>query len=133
MPLENGREKTSMPPRWGPMPWSAASLELWAPFFNGLRALNGSYGATMTAIGGEWSTFIDRRLKEDFALPQHLANCTCPDDAWRVYASFYQKAIDDYQKEFAELARIGGELAGESAAAFKKGLDEAIKLPATKH
>jgi hypothetical protein len=130
---KNDREAAGVPPVWGPMPWPAASMELWAPFFNGLRALNGGYGATIKAIGSEWSTFIDRRLREDFALPQHLAGCTCPDDAWRIYASFCQKAIDDYQKEFAELARISGELAGESAAAFRKGLDEAIKPHAIKH
>jgi hypothetical protein len=86
---------------------AAMSEELWQPMLTGMQEYARNYSAAMTALNGEWMSFINRRLQEDFALPQRLASCKAPDEAMQIYTSFVQKAVSDYQTGFAELAKLG--------------------------
>jgi hypothetical protein len=78
-------------------------------------------GSTVLALNNEWLAFVNRRLKEDFALPQHLVTCKGPEEMWRVYVEFLQKAVDDYQNEFAELAKLGEGFAHNSSSVAQRG------------
>jgi hypothetical protein len=69
---------------------------------------------TAIALNTEWLRFCQQRLKEDTALFQQLSPCRAPDEFLRVYADFWSTATDDYQMEFAELARLCSGGANES-------------------
>lgn len=86
--------------------WPSPTPDVW-------QAWNSSF----SAVNAEWMNFVNRRVNEDFALPQHVIACKGPEEVWRVYAEFFQKAFDDYQKEFAELANLGSKAASEAASA----------------
>ena len=101
--------------------WSPASLGLWSPVLTGMQAWNSSCSKAVAALNGEWLDFLKQRTTEDLALPQQLASCKSPDEVWRVYAEFCQKAVADYQKEFAEVARLGNSLASQCAGAMQQG------------
>ncbi len=113
--------------------WTAASLGLWTPFLANLQALNGSYGATLAAMTAEWNGFIAHRLKEDFELPQRLAKCSKPESTFETYLGFCQQAMADYQKEFAELTKLGAGFANESVKTFQQTLKDADKPRPTAH
>lgn len=110
--------------------WPAWSMDVWHPMLSDTMGRNGKVGATIAALNGEWLDFVNRRLKDDFALPQQLASCHDPIEMWRVYAEFFRKLVDDYQKEFAELARLGSAAAAEGASAQPCGSSR--KKPAAK-
>lgn len=93
--------------------WGADALGLWNPMLSGMQAWNGACGKAAAAVSREWADFLNRRMKEDIALPQRLASCGGLNEAWQMYAEFWQKAMQDYQQEFTELARINGEVVRE--------------------
>jgi hypothetical protein len=78
-----------------------------------LQAWNGTYGKAAAAMSREWLDFLNRRLREDAALPQRLASCRAPDEAWHICSEFWQRALQDYQEEFIEFARLNGEAVSE--------------------
>ncbi len=133
MAHEADRDNRTTLPLFTVAPWPPATMESWVPVFDSMKSLNCTCSATMTTIGEELSSFVGRRLHEDLELPQHLAACKRPDDAWRTYFAFCQKAVGDYQKEFAQLVRIGSGFADESAASLRKCAESASQSPATKH
>jgi hypothetical protein len=92
------------------LPWNVDALGPLSPMLGGIQAWNGACGKAATAVSGEWLDFLNRRMKEDLALPQQLASCRGLDEAWQVYATFWQKAVQDYQQEFSELARLNSEV-----------------------
>ena len=101
--------------------WTPASMGHWNPMRSGMQAWNGTCSKAVATLNSEWLDFFNRRVKVDLALPQQLASCKSPDEIWRVYAEFCQKAVDDYQKEFAEVARLGNSVASECAGAMQQG------------
>lgn len=100
---------------------SPGALEIWNPMLSGLQSWNGAFGKAILALNSEWLGFLNRRMKEDVALPQQLTACKSADEAWHVYVEFLQKAVTDYQHEFAELARLSTSMAGESVDALPQG------------
>ncbi len=86
---------------------------MWTPMLGDLGDWHQTVAKTVFALNAEWLRFCQQRLKEDAALVQHLATCKRPEEFWQAYAEFWRTAADDYQKEFAELARLGSGAAGE--------------------
>lgn len=103
------------------------AMDAWAPMLSGMQAWNDRYTATVGAFSNEWMSFAQRRLTQDLAFPQALAECRGLDEMWRVYARFVQQMADDYQTEFRELARIGSSLAEGSMRAVQKGSGPAVR------
>jgi hypothetical protein len=64
--------------------------------------------------------FLAQRFQEDVALVHQLAKCTNPGDVFAVYSDFFQRAFADYQREFAEMARLGQICAAEATACGQK-------------
>lgn len=92
------------------LPWNVDLLGPLSPILGGIQAWNGAGGNAAVAVSREWLEFLNERMREDLALPQRLASCRGLDEAWQIYAGFWQKAFQDYQKEFSELVRLNGEL-----------------------
>ena len=97
------------------LPWKFDALGPLSPMLGGIQAWNGACGNAATAVSREWLDFLSRRMREDLALPQRLASCRGLDEAWQTYATFWEKAVHDYQAEFSELVRLNGELISAGA------------------
>mgnify|MGYP001827522214 CR=1 FL=1 len=61
----------------------------------------------------EWFTFLGRRLEEDAQLAQELSELKELRDITSAYSAFFAKAAQDYQNEFAAMAKITEELSND--------------------
>jgi hypothetical protein len=86
--------------------WPINPVDLWSPVLDSIQSWNGTVAPKVTTLSTEWMAFIQHRLKEDFALPQHLVTCKAPGEAVQIYSDFLQQAIEDYQRQFEGMARI---------------------------
>ena len=81
--------------------------ELWAPLITGTQDWVNRCSSTIYSLNKQWMDFFQKRVEQDFALPQHIMSCRTPVEVWSVYTDFLQKAVTDYQNEFAELGKLG--------------------------
>jgi hypothetical protein len=72
-----------------------------------LSGLNGALYQSLAAINTAWLGFANRRLKENLALPEHIAGCTTVPRLFWVYNSYCRTAVEDYQATVAEIQRLG--------------------------
>lgn len=109
------------------MPMPALGAELWGAALAGTVRWNGKMYEGFAMLGGEWLDFVNRRLKEDLKLPQRMCACRTPEEVRDTYASFWRQAVDDYQKEFALLSRLGSGLVSTSLTAAQTRIEEAAR------
>jgi hypothetical protein len=105
----------------------ALGPELWGPAMAGAMKWNGKMYEGAAMLGSEWLDFVNRRLKEDLRLPQRVCACGSVEEVRDIYASFWRQAIDDYQKEFILLARLGTGFVSNSLAAAQNRVQEAAR------
>lgn len=79
----------------------------WGPFLQRSATLNAEIGSALADWSKEYVNFLQRRSIEDMGLLSKLGSCTCPTDLAQTYQAFILKASQDYQDEYAKLARIG--------------------------
>ena len=89
--------------------------------------MNGKVYDGIAAMNKNWVAFVNRRLKEDFAMPQHLAQCKTVRDMYGVYADFFQNAVADYQAEVEQITKIGKDLADDTMQAMQARMEEAAR------
>lgn len=82
------------------------ALSMWNPFLAGSMGGNAQAHEGFGTIANEWQDFVGRRLKEDFALMQRLAHSATPDQILTAYSDFWQKAAEDYGKEFTTISKL---------------------------
>lgn len=122
----NGRAENGFPPMM--LPFNFESLmELNRPALTAMAEMNGKVYDGIAAMNKNWVGFVNRRLKEDLALPQQLATCKSMQDMYSVYNDFFQRAYADYQAEFEQLSRLGKSLAEDTVHAVQSGAEEAVK------
>jgi hypothetical protein len=77
----------------------------------------GRYGTeavrTLSECQGEYAAFINKRLSEDFAMPQRLAGCKTPMEMMDVWADFYSTAMGHYFDHARQVTEAGTEAAEE--------------------
>ena len=93
--------------RIGLSQWPTANNELWAPLITGTQDWVSRCTSTIYSLNKQWLDFFQKRVEQDFALPQHVMSCRTPVEVWSVYTDFLQKAAADYQTEFSELGKLG--------------------------
>lgn len=99
-------------------------IDMWDPFVSSMQAWTRQMTQFNTSLQREWMAFIEKRLKQDAALTQQLADCQGPDDVVRTYSEFMRTAFEDYQQEFATFAKIGGSMASETVGMMQAGESE---------
>ena len=78
-------------------------------------------------LGSEWLDFVTRRLKEDLRLPQQLCACRSPEEIRDVHVAFWQRAVEDYQKEFTVMAKLNSGFINNSMVAAQNRIEEAAR------
>lgn len=122
----NGRTGTGFAPLAVPFGFDQL-MELNRPALSALAEVNGKVYDNIAAINKSWAAFLNRRLKEDFAVPQQLAACKTVQDMYGVYTEFFQNACADYQSEFEQISKLGKSLAEEAAQAVQARAEEAAR------
>jgi hypothetical protein len=111
-----------------PMPLGfEALMEINRPALTAMAQVNGKVYDNLAAINRNWVTFINRRLKEELAMPQNLAGCKTVQDMYGVYSEFFQTAVTDYQSEFEQMTKLGKSLAEETAQIMQTRLDDVAR------
>ncbi len=122
----NGRADMGFPPMM--LPFNFESLmELNWPALNAMAQMNGKVYDGLATMNKNWVAFINRRLKEDLAMPQQLAACKTVQDMYGVYAEFFQNACSDYQSEFEQMTKIGKSLADDTIQAIQTRMEETVR------
>ena len=120
----NGRTDTGLPPMMLPFGFDAF-IELNRPALQAMADMNGKMYDGIATWNKNWVAFLNRRLKEDLAVPQQLAACKTVQDMCGVYAGFFQNACAHYQSEIEQLTKLGKSLADETLQAMQARMEEA--------
>jgi hypothetical protein len=122
----NGRADLGYPPMMVPFNFESL-IELNRPALNAMAQMNGKVYDGLATMNKNWIAFINRRLKEDLAVPQQLAACKTVQDMYGVYAEFFQNACSDYQSEFEQMTKLGKSLADDTIQAMQTRMEEAAR------
>jgi hypothetical protein len=120
----NGRAENGFPPMMLPFNFESF-MELNRPALTAMAQVNGKVYDGLATMNKNWVAFINRRLKEDLAMPQQLAACKTVQDMYGVYAEFFQTACSDYQSEFEQMTKLGKTLADDTMQAIQSRMEEA--------
>ncbi|MEO1204702.1 MAG: phasin family protein [Pseudomonadota bacterium] len=74
----------------------------------------------------EWLDFIGRRLEKDAELTEELRHAKDPQAIMDAYTQFYQRAVQDYHQEFAELMRLSTKAANGAGEVIKEATSSAL-------
>jgi hypothetical protein len=120
----NGRADTALPPFMTPFGFEAL-LEMNRPALEAMAQMNGKMYDGIATLNKNWVAFLNRRLKEDLAMPQQLAACKTVHDMYGVYTGFFQNACAQYQSEFEQMTKLGKSLADDTLQAIQSRMEEA--------
>ena len=122
----NGRADNGFHPMM--LPFGLETLmEINRPALAAMAEVNGKVYENIATMNRNWVAFVNRRLKEDLAMPKQLAACKTVQDMYSVYADFVQTAVADYQSEFEQMSKLGKAMAEETAQTMQARVDEAAK------
>ncbi len=122
----NGRAEAGIPSLMVPFGVEAL-MEINRPALTAMAQVNGKFYENIAAMNKNWVAFVNRRLKEDFAMPKQLVACKTVQDMYGVYADFFQTAVADYQSEFEQMSKLGKSLAEETMQAVQARAEEAAR------
>ena len=111
----------------GLFPTPAAAFAFWGPALAGTASWNGKMYESLATLGSEWLDFVNRRLKEDLRLPQQLCACRSPEEIRDVQVAFWQRAVEDYQREFTAMAKLGSGLVNDSMVTSQNRVEETVR------
>jgi hypothetical protein len=124
--IANGRAEAGIPPMMVPFGLEAL-MELNRPALAAMAQMNGKVYENIAAMNKNWVSFVNRRLKEDLAMPKQLVACKTVQEMYGVYADFFQTAVADYQSEFEQMSKLGKSLADETMHAMQARVEESAR------
>jgi hypothetical protein len=101
-----------------------ALMEFHRPTLNAMAQVNDRVYDGIAAMNKQWVSFLNRRLKEELAVPQQLAACKTVQEMYGVCADFLQTAYADYQSEFEQMTKLGKSLADDTLHAMQKRVED---------
>jgi hypothetical protein len=78
-------------------------FQMWLPAMSAAVNCNGKMFETVATLHKEGLDFVSQRWVADMALSQDLSTCRSFLDVCSVYADYFQQAVADYQRQFAEI------------------------------
>ena len=105
---------------------------MWSPWLVGAVKWSAQVHETFGTLAGEWQNFVSRRVKEDFAFVERIAQCRTPDQVWAAQADFWQKAIEDYGNQYLLMGKLAGGLTSKAAAAAHQHVTILARTPCEK-
>lgn len=104
-------------------PFLKLAFGLWSPFMALGAQWNSRVVEQCASLSGEWQAFVERRLKQDLKLGQHLAAAKDQEEIWDLCVDFWQRARDEYAHEYALLSKLTGQV-------LVTGIEAAQRTPA---
>jgi hypothetical protein len=101
-----------------------AVMEMQRPALTAIADVNSRLFENIAAVNKEWASFINRRLKEDLAVPQQLAQCKTIQDLYQVYAQFFQNACSQYQSGLEQMAKFSQSIAENTLQSLQSHSEE---------
>jgi hypothetical protein len=91
-----------------------AFLDASRPALHAMAEMNAKVYENVAAFNKEWVGFVNKRLKEDFAVPQQLAACKTFEDMYTVYTGYMQRAAEQYRTELEQMSKFGQSIASDT-------------------
>lgn len=112
----------------------AAALGVWGPGLIGAAKLSAQIQQGFGTLASEWQNFVGRRVKEDFTFVQRIMQNRTPDQIWAAHAEFWEKAIEDYSREYLLMGRLAAGVTNKAVSAAQCATKDASKemLPSLK-
>jgi len=89
--------------------------------------MNGKLYEGIAAMNKEWTSFVNRRLKEDLGIAEQLAACTTTEDMLRTCTGYVRTAWTDYQSGLEQMTRLNSSLAQQTLSALQSHMGRAVK------
>jgi hypothetical protein len=89
---------------------TAPTLSMCSPLWVGTLKLHAQACEGFRTIATEWQRFVSGRLYQDFVLMQRVAQSRTPDQIWTAHAEFWQKAVEDYGREYMVMGKLLADL-----------------------
>ena len=104
-----------------------ALMDMNRPALAAMAEVNGKVYENIATLNKNWVAFVNRRLKEDFAMPQQLAGCKSVQEIYGVYSEFLQTAVSDYQSEFEQIGKLTKSIAEETTQVMQAQIEETAR------
>jgi hypothetical protein len=104
-----------------------AVIEMQRPAFTAMADLNTKLYEGIASVNKEWASFVNRRLQDDLAAQQQLAECKSVQDLYRVYAQFFQNACSHYQSGLEQMTKLGRSLVENALQPLQSTFEEASR------
>ena len=88
--------------------------------------MNGKLYEGIVAMNKEWTSFVNRRLKEDLGIAEQLAACTTTEDMLRTCTGYVRTAWTDYQSGLEQMTRLNSSLAQQTLSALQSHVNRAV-------
>jgi hypothetical protein len=85
-------------------------LSMCSPLWVGTLKLHAQAYEGFRTIASEWQRFVAGRLYQDFVLMQRVAQSRTPDQVWTAHAEFWQRAVEDYGREYMIMGKLVADL-----------------------
>ncbi len=89
-------------------------IEAQRPALAAMGELNSRLYDGIAAMGREWMSLFNRRLREDLSMPEQIAACKTARDMYRLYADYFQNAFSHYQSGFEQMTKCGLSMAEDT-------------------
>ncbi len=103
-------------------------LEMQRPTLEAVAEVSGKLYEGIAAMNKEWTSFVNRRLKEDLGMAEQLAACTTTEDMLRTCTGYVRTAWADYQSGVEQMTRLNSSLAQQTLSALQSHMGRAVKL-----
>lgn len=110
---DNGGTSAKLPQLIAPTGFETL-IEVQRPALAAVGELNSRLYDGIAAMSREWMSLLDRRLREDLAMPERLAACKTARDMYRLYVDYFQNAFSHYQSGFEQLTKCGLSMAEDA-------------------
>jgi hypothetical protein len=104
-----------------------AMIQMQRPTLSAMAEVNTRLYESIATANREWTSFVNRRLKEDLAVPQQLAECRTPQDLFRVYAQFFQNACSQYQSRLEQMTKFSQSITENTMQALQSRPGETMR------